>query len=68
MKETIICDNCTELIDITHLLDEYYTTAEEETFDIIKCEKCKTINSIFWQSDVTFSSTTASEEDIETFK
>jgi len=68
MKETILCDKCYKLIDVTHLIDEYYETSEEETFDIIECESCKTVNAIYWQSDVTFSGHKATDEEIKIFE
>lgn len=57
-NKTVLCDKCYGLINITDIVENYYETPEEETIDTIECEECHTINEVYWERAVDFSSRT----------
>ena len=67
MRDTILCCKCYECIDISGHTDDYYETGEEETLAVIICPKCFAYNSIYWESDITFSSRETEEKEIKEF-
>ena len=64
-KESVLCTKCNHLIDVTDLVDDYYDYEQEEAIAITECEKCKTKNTIYWQSRIEFWTREACKEEIK---
>jgi len=63
-KEIILCAKCGSLLNIITFLEYYTEYAPGETIGIIKCNKCGTINSIFFTRGIKFDGKKATQEEI----
>lgn len=52
MKEQVLCDECCHINEVEV---GYYAEQEEET-EVARfiCESCKTLNSVFWRTEIAY--------------